>query len=223
MSNTMTAQLIQPKAGMLSDRTREWSDAELISACFAGDSAAWDNLVERYARLVYSIPRKRGLSAADADDVVQAVFLTTYRRLETLRDAERISAWLIRVTHRETSRYRRSRAASDAGLEFIASAAELPEEEIRRLEDHELVRRALDSLSDRDQTLIRALFFETEEEGYAGLAKRLGVPLGSIGPTRARALKRLEIALRALGYRGSELPLPHTAPKSGGTHARSAA
>jgi RNA polymerase sigma factor (sigma-70 family) len=85
------------------------NDATLIRACLAGEQSAWNTLVERYSRLVYSVPRKLGLSDNDADDIFQVVFGIVLRKLETLRDHDRLAAWLIRTTHREAYRLLRSR------------------------------------------------------------------------------------------------------------------
>ena len=81
-------------------RTHE-SDAALVRACLAGDEDAWEELVDRYGRLVYSIPRRLGLSAVDADDVFQNVFAALFRRLADLRDQSRLTSWLITTTYRE--------------------------------------------------------------------------------------------------------------------------
>ena len=76
------------------------SDPRLIARCVDGDQAAWDDLVDRYGRLVYSIARRYGLDA-DADDVFQNVFSALFRSLDRLRDKGRLSSWLITTTHRE--------------------------------------------------------------------------------------------------------------------------
>src|SRR5581483_7008110 len=86
-------------------KTGYQSDPRLVQACLEGDQAAWNTLVERYQWLVYSIARRYGLAPADAEDVMQNVFLIVYRRLETLRDYTLLSSWLIRITHRETLHY----------------------------------------------------------------------------------------------------------------------
>ncbi len=82
-------------------------DAALLSSCLAGDEDAWRTLVERYSRLAWSIALKSGLSEDDAADAVQNVFTITLRRLESLRDTERFSAWLITTSHRECWRIAR--------------------------------------------------------------------------------------------------------------------
>ena len=76
------------------------SDAELIDACLGGDQQAWHELVTRFSRLVYSIPRRKGFSADDSDDVFQNVFTIVYRQLPNLRQYQSLPAWLITITQR---------------------------------------------------------------------------------------------------------------------------
>src|SRR5687768_7375866 len=92
------------------------SDPELVRACQSGSQSAWDELVHRYGRLVYSIPRRYGLSEADADDVFAAVWATVFRKLNNLKDETRLSAWLITTTHRESWRVGKKSGAY-AGLD----------------------------------------------------------------------------------------------------------
>ncbi|MER3408303.1 MAG: hypothetical protein C4292_06150, partial [Nitrososphaera sp.] len=80
------------------------SDTDLIQACLNKDENAWKELVERYGRLVYSIPLRYGLSPADADDVFQNVFTIVLRRLSSLRNQSSLTAWLITITQRESQR-----------------------------------------------------------------------------------------------------------------------
>lgn len=77
------------------------SAAQLIAACQAGDDAAWDALVVRYERLVYTIPLRYGLTAAEADDVFQTVWLKLLQHLPTLRQPDRVAAWLVTTARRE--------------------------------------------------------------------------------------------------------------------------
>ena len=83
------------------------SDTELIEACLAGDPRAWDVLTRRYARLVYSIPRRYGFSEADCEDVLQTVMASLFRRLDGLRDHDRLAAWLAVTAHRASWRLSR--------------------------------------------------------------------------------------------------------------------
>lgn len=177
----------------------EHDDRQLIDACLRGDERAWDAFVERYGRLVFSIALRAGLPASDADDVLQTVFAIALRRLETLRDAERVSAWLIRLTYRESWRMRKRQRRASVLDENVADESEPTVDELERVERQHLVRRALESLDSRCQELLTALFLESEAPSYEALAERLGMRVGSIGPTRARCFEKMQRELSDLG------------------------
>jgi RNA polymerase sigma factor (sigma-70 family) len=176
-----------------------YADGELVQACLRGDSSAWNELVERFGRLVYSIPRKLGFSLTDADDVFQTVFGVAYRRLASLRDESRLSAWLIRTTYRECWRMRRARDAGRPLNENLSDDGMPAEDVVLRAEQQHFVRQALSQIDERCRDLLTALFLETEQRSYDEIAAGLGMPVGSIGPTRARCFKKMETALRRLG------------------------
>ncbi len=172
-------------------------DQALVQACLDGDAPAWDELVERYGRLVYSIPRRLRLPDADCDDVFQVVFGIVLRRLETLRDVERLSAWLIRTTYREAWRVGKRRRSQEAELPAdVAHDGTPTDEQIFALERQQMVRQALAQLDPRCRDLISALFFDPHTPDYAEIAARLQMKVGSIGPTRARCFAKLESLLR---------------------------
>lgn len=175
------------------------TDGELIRGCLSGDASAWNALVERYGRLVYSIPRKLGFSPADSDDVFQTVMGIVYRRLAALRDESRLSAWIIRCTYRECWRWKRNAAAGRPLDEGFASDGTPAAEAVEREETQHIVRQALTSVDERCRALLTALFLETAQQSYDEIAARLGMPVGSIGPTRARCFKKMEAVLRQLG------------------------
>ena len=178
-------------------------DRYLIAACLEGEVLAWETLIARYQRLIYSIPLKSRLSADDAADIFQSVCLTLYRKLATLRDHEKISSWLITTTSREcwrvSTRNRREAPASDSGsgddpdpLEGIPSAAPRADEERETLERQQAVRQGVESLPERCRELLTLLFYQTDEWSYADIARRMEMPVPSIGPTRARCLEKLK-------------------------------
>lgn len=175
------------------------SDAELIQRCLSNDQNAWRLLVERYSALVHSIPRRFGLSGADVDDVFQTVFTRFTRRLPLLRDHTRVSAWLIQTATRETWRVRkRSRRMPQIAPESIDSAA--PDEPaLADFETEQQVREALEELDPRCHSLLKALFAESPKPRYEEVAERLGIPVGSLGPTRSRCLEKLGRMLRERG------------------------
>ncbi|HEY4689191.1 MAG TPA: sigma-70 family RNA polymerase sigma factor [Anaerolineae bacterium] len=174
-------------------------DAVLIQACLDGDQAAWNTLVERYARLVYSIPLRWGLSPADADDVFQNVFTIVFNRLKGLRNRTCLSAWLMTITARECWRVGKASRAYVALDESVEDTGTPPSEWVQRWELQRAVHAAISRLDPRSQELLKALFFDTGAPTYDEIAARLGLAVGSIGSARARCLKKLEAILIDMG------------------------
>ncbi len=181
-----------------SDR-RYRSDPALVQACLAGDETGWRELVDRYKRLVYSIPRHYGLSDSDAEDVFQNVFAIVLRQLGNLRDPTRLSAWLITITHRQTQQLVRHSARFVSTDQDLDLADEPSLEEIHRWEQRQLLHEAMSRLDPRCQQILTILLQE-EKPNYEELAQHLGMAVGSIGPTRARCFKKLEAILIELGF-----------------------
>lgn len=181
----------------------EMSDAELVQACRAGDAHAWEQLVERYGRLVAAIPRRMGMSSVDADDIFQDVFTLLLRHLESLRDEQRLAAWLITTTRRECwRRLRRNRDHVELPEGLPADDPSLLDE-IARGEREQAVRQSMSRLDARCRDLLTALFLDGAQPDYRAIATRLGMAVGSIGPTRARCFRKLDGFLRELGIDSS--------------------
>lgn len=179
-------------------------DAALVQACRDGDTAAWEALLQRYQRLIYAIPRRAGLSDDMAAEVFQNVCLTLIEHIDGLQQPDRIGAWLVTTARRESWRLlRRERTtlalAEDDSETAAVDTALLPDEQLERLESQHSVRRAVNALDERCRTLLTLLFYQPTPPAYADIAARLGVPEGSIGPTRARCLQKLQRVLEKLG------------------------
>lgn len=173
----------------------ECSDHDLIQSCLNGEESAWKILVERYSRLVYSIPLRWGLSTEDADDVFQNVFTIVFRQLERLRNQTVLPAWLITITHRETMRMRKRLARNGKIFESSALMETLsPSDTDTWLRQH-YVHQALSRLDPEGQRLLTALFLDPASPSYREIADHLGLAEGSIGPMRARYFKKLESIL----------------------------
>jgi RNA polymerase sigma factor (sigma-70 family) len=179
----------------------ERSDRELVLACRRGDESAWEALVRRYQRLIYTIPRRAGLNEDSASDVFQEVFATLFEKLDALENPERLKAWLVTTAKRKTwrliSREKGSQSfegddESDAN-EFsdLPDNTPLPDEALIQLEEQHRVRVAVSGLDSRCQQLLALLFYQQEQPPYSEIAAQLGTTEGSIGPTRARCLKKL--------------------------------
>jgi RNA polymerase sigma factor (sigma-70 family) len=187
------------------------TDAELIDACRRGDARAWERLVQRFERLIFTVPRRAGLGADEAADVFQTVFLRLHEHLEALQQPERVQAWLVTTARRETLRLLYERRRSSAlrmplagGDEEMTAVAEvvdpdpLPEALLDELQQRHRARCALAQLAEPCRGLLGLLYGSDEAPPYAEIAARLGMPVGSIGPTRARCLAKLREAMAAL-------------------------
>ena len=185
-----------------------------MQACLRGDDAAWSELVDRFGRLVYSIPSRHGFCDADARDVFQTVFTILYRKLEGIRDVDRLASWLIRTTHRECYRIAR-RSGASAGLEdTIADPTAPAEEQATIWERRHQVRQGLRKLGGRCEQLLTALFLAAGRPNYDAIAEQLDMKVGSIGPTRARCFKKLEAILIDMGLEPDVSDRP-SAPSAG--------
>lgn len=180
------------------------SDAQLIAACLDGQQNAWEELVNRYSRLIYSIAFKSGLNAEDAADVVQNVFVTVLRRLETIRERDRFSSWLITTAKRESWHLKSGKKDYNLDDEIdVVDQAESTEESMIAWEQAHLTRLAVNHLGDRCQRLLTAIFLTENRPSYQEIGEDLGIAVGSIGPIRARCLKQLREHITQLGVETS--------------------
>ncbi len=175
-------------------------DVALLNACLSGDEAAWTEFVNRYTRLVYSIAFKTGLNEQEAADVVQNVFTIVLRRLESLRHADRFSAWLITTTHRESWRVRQARREQPLDGEFdVVDPEGSVDAQVIKWEHASLTHEALRRLDERCRRLLEFLFLRDARPAYESIASELDMAIGSIGPIWARCLKRLKGHLADVG------------------------
>jgi len=179
-------------------------DQRLVERCLAGDAASWELLVRRHERLVFAVARSYRLSDGDLADVFQEVFAALVSGLPRLREPRTLVRWLSstsqRIARATALRRRREQAlsAGDPAELAIPAAQAAIESNLERLEEQALVRLAMETLAPRCRRLLEALYYEDPAPAYADIARRLGVPMGSIGPTRARCFERLRAALSAL-------------------------
>jgi RNA polymerase sigma factor (sigma-70 family) len=160
-------------------------------------------LLNRYERLVYSIPLRYGLSRDDAADITQMTFMILIQSLDNLSEDSRLGAWLATVARRHTwrllERNRREIASENLdGTDLAARAVLLgksTDDSIEHWELTDLLDTGLSQIGEPCRELLLALYFQPEPSSYAEVAARLDIPIGSIGPTRARCLKRLRQVL----------------------------
>ena len=179
------------------------TDSELVSACLSGDEEAWSELVDRYSRLIYSIPLRQGLSREDAADVFQAVCLDLVAELPKLPEPQALPAWVIRTTARKVGKWKRrsDRFVPDEGnlAENAYDDVDLPDSLIEHCQRTQALRDGIEGLSERCQAMVRMLFFETPARPYKDVAQALGVATGSIGFMRIKCLDRLRSVLERVG------------------------
>jgi RNA polymerase sigma factor (sigma-70 family) len=179
------------------------SDRDLILRCRKGSVGAWHQLLNKYEGLVYSIPLRYGLSRDDAADIAQVTFTILIQSLDSLADDSRLGPWLVTVARRHTWRLlqRNRRETSNEHLEgtdLAENAVLLGKSDVDSIEHWELskwLEAGLSKLGEPCKELLLALYFQPEQSSYAEVAERLGRPIGSIGPSRARCLKRLRQVL----------------------------
>ena len=176
------------------------SDRDLIRRCREGSAGAWHQLLNKYERLVYSIPLRYGLSRDDAADIAQITFTILIQSLDGLAEDSRLGPWLATVARRHTWRLleRNRREAASEHLEdtdIAESAVLLGKSDAESIEHWELTEwldAGLSKISEPCRKLLLALYFQPERSSYAEVAEHLGIPVGSIGPSRARCIRRLK-------------------------------
>jgi RNA polymerase sigma factor (sigma-70 family) len=190
-------------------------DARLVERCLGGDGRAWETLVQRYERLVYAVARSYRLSDEDAADAFQEVFGALVRGLPRMRDSRTLCRWLSstseRIARATALRRRRELALTAPEAEAPPAAGPPVESSLERLEEQALVRLAMAELPGRCRELLQALYYEDPPASYIELARRLGTPVGSLGPTRARCFERLRRILESLRAGGSGITAPSQA------------
>lgn len=189
---------------------QDLSDDALVQRCRQGEQAAWSTLVRRFQRLIYTIPRRAGLSDEQAADVFQFSFQRLFEHLDRIDDTSRVRAWLVTTAKRETLRLLQEvrRFAPPAGtggddddddanpLAALPDPAPLQDAQLSVLQELHRLREAVDRLDPPTRQFVELLFLQDDPLPYAEIARRLDIAEGSIGPTRARCLAKLRNLLR---------------------------
>jgi RNA polymerase sigma factor (sigma-70 family) len=183
------------------DRT----DSELVDLCLKGDAAAWESLILRYRRFIYSFPAKFGFKMFDAADVFQAVCVSLLEHLHELKDEGKITAWLSTTAARQCMRVltetQKELPTPDADFEETLDPS-LNLEEIQLVnEAQQDIRDCVRLLPPKCRLLITMLYFDQYGPTYQEIGETLGVPVPAIGPNRARCLEKLRKILRERGIK----------------------
>lgn len=194
------------------DALPTFADIEvLVRKCKMGDSRAWNQLVERFEALVWSSINRVGLEGEDAQDTFQKVFLILYKSLDRIESARSLPKWLATTAAREAIRQRQvSRNKSAQSLDefenldqMLASEEATAEQIAVAMATADVVRSAVSALPGKCPELLTMLYSE-EDFSYEDIKAAMGIPAGSIGPTRARCIERLRKQLASMNFFESE-------------------
>jgi RNA polymerase sigma factor (sigma-70 family) len=175
--------------------------AWLVQRAADGDWSAWERLVDQYAKLIWAMTRDFKLAESDAADVAQATWLRLLEHIDRLEYPARVGSWLATTARHECLRSLAARkkivlADDDAALHGVAAHEPEIDERLLAEERAQTVREALARLPWRWQRLLQLLMADPPAS-YAEISDELGLPVGSIGPTRGRCLARLRVLLQA--------------------------
>jgi RNA polymerase sigma factor (sigma-70 family) len=181
------------------------SRAELVTGLRARDESAWREFVQAYGGLIHAVAARLDLSEADREDLFQETCLTALRAIHTLQSADRLASWVYTIAYRLG--IDRLRRRSEESLEALGPMADQHVAgeidagalvHLERLESIADLHDALAKLDERCRQLLTALYLEDPRPAYEVIAKRQNLPIGSIGPNRARCLKKAHHLLKGL-------------------------
>jgi RNA polymerase sigma factor (sigma-70 family) len=171
---------------------------QLLADARAGKQGALAELVRRYTPVLWNVARQQGLDRMSSEDVVQTAWLRLVRNAESIRTPQALLSWLITLTRREAWRvaglHRKERPADD--LTRFVDGGPGPEQDVVTHEQEAALWAAVGQLHPRCQELLRVVAF-AQRPDYHAISRALGMPVGSIGPTRGRCLAKLRAVLAA--------------------------
>lgn len=180
----------------------------LVEGARRGEQTAWTALIQRYTPLVRGVGRQYRLNDADTEDVAQTVWLQLVRHLGRIREPRALPKWIMTTARHESVRLVRSRAET-LSIESLADGPDEPpgnhypvDSGLLRAEEAQALRDGLADLPRPHRELLLMLWAEPPLS-YRDISRLLHIPLGSIGPTRARSLKRLRTTPAMCRYLGS--------------------
>ena len=162
----------------------------------SGSEGAWRRLVQRHAKLAYSVCAYVGLTHGDSADCFQETWLALYQNRHRIKDPSRLSSWIITTAKREAIRLhrRRNRGTYDINLGAV-DPNPLPEAKMLQLERQGQLEMALGLIEPMCRRLLDAFFFADEKRSYRSIAESLGYSPNTLGAKRRRCLKKLKTIL----------------------------
>jgi RNA polymerase sigma factor (sigma-70 family) len=184
----------------IADSATITDSATIVDRAAAGDQQAWNRLVDQHGGMLRAIAAGFRLSRADAEDAMQTTWLSLIQHIGRLRSPDRVNGWLATTMRRNCMRLmQRQRWEVLGDVSEVAAIDQTSDVEgmMVRNEADTLLWRLVGRLPPRQARLVRALF--ADDASYRDITKALAMPMGAIGPSRARALRRLEQLLRQAG------------------------
>lgn len=181
-------------------------DARLVERCRRGDQTGWDDLIDRYQRLIYSIPRRAGLTDEQCADVFQDVCLTLFQKIDEIEQPRRIRSWIVTTAKFKTWALVRgskrlyspsTEEEMEAEMNNLADRSPLADDRLIELEEQHLIRTAMNALEERCRQIITMIYLRDPAATYAEVGAAIGVGETSISPLRTRCLKKLGKILTA--------------------------
>ena len=190
---------------MATDPAVTLSDQHLVEACLAGDSQGWEMLLQRYKRLIYSVPVRFGFDHDDRHEIFQIVCLEILKNMPSMRDAGKLRFWILTITIRESNDLLRRKCAE---REKIGAFLENPrlERAVDTLsiylaaEKEAILREAMAEMPLRCRTLIELLFFSEAPVDYGKAGAAIGLSKESVGCIRLRCLDKLRRILESKNF-----------------------
>lgn len=177
------------------------TDEYLVKQCQQGNERAWASLVHRYKRLIYHFPSQARLSSEDCDEVFQDTLMAFYRQLDRIEKTTDLSHWLAKVAQRSTWKVvNRNLKYLELSEHYdVPDPDQIPAEDLQTKVLQFKIRSAMKALNQKCYELLNALFYKADESEYKSIADKLGIAVGSIGPTRNRCLAKFKKILAKWG------------------------
>jgi RNA polymerase sigma factor (sigma-70 family) len=198
MTATSVGKLTNADVGNLESNRSDIT--EVVRRAADGDMRAWNRLIDQYGRLIWSIPVRFKLEESDAADVVQTTWMRLIEHIDRIDQPDRVGSWLAATARNECLRHMATRKRlvlvhEDQEFDSVDNGPEV-DEALLAAERAQAVREALTHLPPQCQQLLELLMADPPVT-YAEISDKLGLPVGSIGPTRKRCLAKLRILLEA--------------------------
>lgn len=168
-------------------------NADLVARLGKGDEAAWRRFMNDYGRLIFLVAKRMGLPQEDREEVFQSTCMSVLRFIGTLRDPEKLTSWIYSISYRHgLDLVKKNRPADREAVaaeidDWTPGALEL----VEQLDRAARLRAAVEKLPVKCRKILYAIYLDGSNPTYEKISQREGIPVGSIGPTRARCLEKL--------------------------------